>query len=56
MPYKPLPTPPKTTSPIAMLNIGGTMASGWYESCMESTLPFDAAVVATAHSADWSVP
>ncbi len=26
------------------------------ESCIEFTLPFDASVVATAHSDDWSVP
>jgi hypothetical protein len=39
-----------------MLNIGATIASGWYESCIELTLPFDASVVATAHRLDRSVP
>jgi hypothetical protein len=33
-----------------MLNIGIIPASGWYESCIELTLPFDASVVVTIHS------
>ena len=39
-----------------MLNMGATMPRGRYESCIEFTLPFDAEVVATAHSEDSSGP
>ena len=56
MPYRPLPTPPNTTSPSCIRNIGTMPPSGVYESCMELTEPLDAAVVAVAHSAEFAMP
>src|SRR5215831_11503149 len=44
------------TSPIAMLNIGASPPSGWYESSIELTLPLDASVVVTDHKEDSSGP
>ena len=56
MPYSPLPTPPKMTSPSCMSHIGINPPSGVKESCMELTLPLVAAVVAVAQIADWAMP
>ena len=56
MPYRPLPTPPNTTSPSCMSHIGTSPPSGVNESCIELTEPFDAAVVALAHSAEFAMP
>ena len=56
MPYRPLPTPPNTTSPSCMSHIGTRPPSGVNESCIELTEPFEAAVVAEAHSAEFAMP
>ncbi len=56
MPYRPEPTPPNTTSPICISAIGTSPPSGVNESCIEFTEPFDAAVVAVAHSAEPTGP
>ena len=49
MPYRPEPTPPKTTSPICISHIGTIPPSAVKESCMALTAPHDAAVVTTAN-------
>ena len=46
MPYRPLPTPPNTTSPSCISHIGTRPPSGVNEPCMAFTEPLDAAVVA----------
>ena len=56
MPYRPEPTPPNTTSPSWTLSSGTRPPSGVYESCIEFTDPFEAAVVADAHSAESAMP
>ena len=56
IPYSPAPTPPKTTSPMCMLNIGTRPPSGVSESCMQLTAPQLASVVTQANSADWKLP
>ena len=56
MPYSPEPTPPKITSPNWISHIGTRPPSGVNESCIELTEPFDAAVVAVAHSAELAMP
>ena len=56
IPYSPLPTPPKITSPSCMSHIGTSPPSGVKESCIELTLPLLAAVVAAAQIADWAMP
>ena len=56
IPYRPEPTPPKITSPNWMSHIGIIPASGMNESCIELTEPFDADVVATAHSTEFATP
>ena len=56
MPYRPEPTPPKITSPSCISHIGTIPPIGVYESCMELTEPFDAAVVAVAHKAELTMP
>ncbi len=52
MPYRPAPTPPKTTSPSWMRNSGTRPPSGVKESCIELTAPHETAVVAVAKSAE----
>ncbi len=56
MPYNPLPTPPKITSPSWISHIGTSPPNGVNESCMALTLPFEAAVVAEAHNAESATP
>ncbi len=56
IPYNPEPTPPKITSPSWISHIGTSPPSGVNESCIEFTEPFDAAVVAVAHSAELAMP
>ena len=48
MPYRPAPTPPKTTSPSWMLTSGTRPPSGVNESCIAFTAPHDASVVTVA--------
>ena len=56
MPYSPEPTPPKMISPSWISASGTSPPSGVNESCIEFTEPFDAAVVAVAHSAELVTP
>ena len=56
IPYSPEPTPPKTTSLNSSITIGTNPPSGVYESCIELTEPFEAAVVAVAQSAESASP
>ncbi len=56
MPYRPLPTPPKTISPSCMLTSGIKPPSGVNESCIELTAPHDVSVVTVAKSADAETP
>ena len=56
MPYKPEPTPPKTTSPIIRLMSTIMPPSGVSESCMVLTAPQLASVVMVAKSEDWETP
>ena len=49
MPYKPQPTPPKTTSPSCIRNMVIMPPRGVRESCIALTEPLLAAVVAAAH-------
>jgi hypothetical protein len=56
MPYSPEPTPPKMTSPSWINHIGTRPPSGVNESCIALTEPFDAAVVAVAHSVELTIP
>ena len=56
MPYRPLPTPPNTTSPSCMSHIGTAPPSGVKEPCMEFTEPLEAAVVALAQRAEFAMP
>ena len=57
MPYRPVPTPPNTTSPSCMLSSGTMPPSGVKESCIELTAPQEASVVMVANqSADSAMP
>ena len=56
MPYRPEPTPPKTTSPSWICAIGTSPPSGVKESCMLFTAPQEAAVVMVANSAELTMP
>ena len=56
MPYRPEPTPPKTTSPICINHIGTMPPSAVKESCIASTAPQDAAVVTTENRLVASTP
>ena len=56
IPYSPEPTPPNTTSPNCISTIGAKPPSGVYESCIELTEPFEAAVVTVDHKAEFTMP
>ena len=56
MPYRPVPTPPKTTSPSCIWNSGTKPPSGVNESCMALTAPQEVAVVMVANSAEAAMP
>ncbi len=56
MPYRPEPTPPKTTSPSWIRNIGTSPPSAVSESCIALTAPHEAAVVMVANSAEATMP
>ncbi len=56
IPYRPAPTPPKTTSPSWMLTSGTMPPSGVKLSCIELTAPHDASVVTVANSAEADRP
>ncbi len=56
MPYKPEPTPPKTTSPSWIRTSGTAPPSGMNESCIALTAPHDAAVVIVAKRVDATMP
>ena len=56
MPYRPLPTPPKTISPSCMFTSGTRPPSGMNESCIELTAPHDVSVVTVANSAEAATP
>ena len=56
MPYRPEPTPPNTTSPSCIRNIGTKPPSAVSESCMALTAPHDAAVVMVANSDEATMP
>ena len=56
MPYRPVPTPPKTTSPSCISTRGTAPPSGVNESCMPMTAPQDAAVVMAANKAVAAMP
>ena len=56
MPYSPEPTPPGTTSPNWIRNIGTMPASGRKLSCIAITAPSEVADVVTANSEDMAVP
>jgi len=55
MPYRPEPTPPKVTSPSAILAINTIPPNGRKLSCIASTAP-PASVVTVAKSADGVMP
>ena len=55
-PMRPTPTPPKTTSPRAMLSIAMPPASGVRLSCDALTAPVEVSVVMVAHSAEAPMP
>ena len=56
MPYRPVPTPPNTTSPSCISTSGTMPPKGVKESCMAFTAPHDAAVVTAANRADALMP
>ena len=56
IPYSPEPTPPKITSPSCISQSAASPPSGVNESCIALTEPFEAAVVATAQSAEFTAP
>ena len=56
MPYKPEPTPPKTTSPSCMSISGIRPPSAVNESCIALTAPHDVSVVITAKSVEAAMP
>ena len=53
---RPVPTPPKTTSPRCMLASGTRPPSALKLSCIELTAPHEVTVVTTANSADSGTP
>ncbi len=56
MPYRPEPTPPKTTSPNCISSIGVSPPMAFSESCMPLTAPQDAAVVTVANNEVAAMP
>ena len=54
--YRPVPTPPGTTSPSCISNSGTKPPSGVIESCMVLTAPQEVAVVTAANSAEAAIP
>ena len=56
MEYRPVPTPPNTTSPSCIWNSGTKPPSGVNESCMALTAPHEVAVVTVANSAEAAMP
>ncbi len=54
--YRPVPTPPKITSPSRIKVIGTAPPSGVNESCMALTAPHEVPVVMAANKVDATTP